>query len=149
MLLNSFQEQPSSDHPHASSVFSRISQGCMQAPRHRTIVALARCILDLARQSAAFVHIPFRDHELQFLTEELCLYSFPMLIYSILSRNCFCGQIKPLYDTEKLKNMQQKDKQDNSQARLSDNSNYLLLDDMRIYLPVILRGCSSRWICQG
>jgi hypothetical protein len=42
------------------------------------------------------------------------------------------GQIKHLYDTEKLKNMQQKDKQDKPQVSLSDNSIYLLLDDMRI-----------------
>jgi hypothetical protein len=34
----------------------------------------------------------------------LALYGYP--------RNCFYGQIKHLYDTEKLKNMQQKDKQD-------------------------------------
>lgn len=45
--------------------------------------------------------------------------------------------------------MQQKDRQGKPQVRLSDNSDNLLLDDMRIYLPVLLRGCLSRCICQG
>ncbi|KAK9638599.1 hypothetical protein HCH54_009444 [Aspergillus fumigatus] len=37
--------------------------------------------------------------------------------------------------------MRQKDRQGKPQVRLSDNSDNLLLDDMRIYLPVLLRGC--------
>jgi hypothetical protein len=111
MLLKFFQEQTSSDHPNASSVFSRISWGCR-------LPSTELCGFDEAHLGPSLTIRGVRSILFfrSWFLGSLCLYRFPMLLYTLAlygyPRNCFYGQIKHLYDTEKLKNMQQKDKQD-------------------------------------